>query len=128
MKALWGIVDLADLLHLLLPLLLLFPEFALAGDIAAIAFCGDVFGDGADRFSGNDLAADRRLDRHFEELLRDHLHQLCADRPPFLFGFSAVDEAGEGIDRLFVHSDLEFDDIAFFIVIELIIEGAVAAW
>ena len=108
-----GDVDLADLFHFLFALFLLFPELALAGDVAAVAFGGDVFGDGADGFAGDDFAADGGLDGDFEELLRDDFFELGADGAPFGFGFGAVDEAGEGVDGLFVDADFEFDDVAF---------------
>ena len=53
--------DLAELPHPLLTLALFGPQFTLSGDIAAIAFCGDVFAQGGDGFAGNDLPADGGL-------------------------------------------------------------------
>jgi hypothetical protein len=74
-KADWGILHPPDLLHLLLALLLLFPELALARDIAAIALGGDILGDGAQGLPRDDLAADGGLDGDLELLHRDDLEQ-----------------------------------------------------
>src|SRR5882757_10006367 len=64
-------VDLAELAHLLLALFLLVEELALAADVAAIAFRRHVLAQGAERFAGDDLAADRGLDRDHEHVARD---------------------------------------------------------
>src|SRR3954465_7873800 len=55
-------VDLAELPHLLLAFLLLFEKFSFAGDVAAVAFRGDVLAQRAHRLAGDHLAADGRLD------------------------------------------------------------------
>src|ERR1700744_4177177 len=78
-------VDLAELAHLLLALFLLVEELALAGDVAAVAFGGDVFPERRDGLAGDDLAADGRLDRDLEEMARDQLFQLLAHHPPARF-------------------------------------------
>ena len=122
-----GDVDFADFLHLLFALFLFFPEFALTGDVAAVALGGDVFGDRADGFSADDLAADSRLNRHFEELLRNDFFELGADGSAFCFGLGTVDKAGEGIDRFFIDSDFKFDNVALVVSIEFVVKGAVAA-
>src|SRR3712207_6875935 len=54
----------------LLALLLLFEQLALAADVAAVALGEHVLTLGLDRLAGNDLRADRRLDRHVEHLAR----------------------------------------------------------
>src|SRR4051794_26811036 len=64
-------VDLAELPHLLLAFLLLLKKFALTRDVAAVAFRGDVLAQRADGFAGDDLAADRGLDRDLEHVRRD---------------------------------------------------------
>ena len=120
-------VDFADLLHPLLTFFLLFPQFSFTGDVAAVAFCSDVLGDGADGFACDDFTADRCLDGDFELLHRDDFDEFFADGAAFAFSFGAVDEAGEGIDRLFIDADLKFDDVAFLIAIEFVIKRAVAA-
>ena len=118
---------LAELLHLLFSLLLFFPQFPFAGDVATIAFGGDVLGDGSDGLARDDLTADGALDGHFELLFGDDVFEFFADGAPLGFGFRAVDEAGKGVDGLFVDADLEFDDVALFVTVEFVIKGAVAA-
>src|SRR3982751_2468203 len=66
-------VDLAELPHLLLAFLLLLQKFALTSDVAAVALCGDVLAQGADGFTRDHLAADRRLDRDLEHVRRGQL-------------------------------------------------------
>ena len=71
-------LHLAELAHPLLALFLLVEELALAGDVAAIAFGGDVLAQGRDGFAGDDLAADGGLDRDLEHMARDQVLQLLA--------------------------------------------------
>ena len=52
----------ANFLHALFALFLFFEEFALAGDVAAVAFGGDVLAEGADCRAGNDLGTNGGLD------------------------------------------------------------------
>src|SRR5436190_12334657 len=60
---LWN-VDGAEGFHALFPFLLFLEQLAFAGDVAAVAFGGDIFAQGADGFAGDDLAADGPLDGH----------------------------------------------------------------
>src|SRR5712675_826234 len=70
-------VDLAELPHLLLAFLLLFQKLALASDVAAIAFRGDVLAQRTHGLARDHLAADRGLDRDLEHVRRDQfLHLL----------------------------------------------------
>lgn len=78
--------DLAELLHLFLPLLLFFPQFSFTGDVATVALRCDVFGEGADGLARDDFAADGPLDRHFELLFGDDVFEFFADGAPL--GFS----------------------------------------
>src|SRR6476661_6907291 len=64
-------LDAADRLHPLLSRLLLFEQLALARDVAAVAFGQHVLAQGLDALAGDDLRADRRLDRDVEHLTRD---------------------------------------------------------
>src|ERR1700691_3643619 len=56
-------VDAADGLHPLLAFLLLLQQFALAGDVTAIALGQHVFADRANVLARNDFGADRLLNR-----------------------------------------------------------------
>src|SRR5580765_5880838 len=69
---LWNL-DLADLLHAPLALLLFLEELALTGDVAAVALRGNVLAQGLDGLTGDHLGADRRLDHHLEHLAGDQL-------------------------------------------------------
>src|SRR3954464_12179454 len=71
-------LDLAELAHALLALLLLLEELALAGDVAAVALRGHVLAQRPDGLPRDDLAADSGLDRDLEHVLRDELAQLLA--------------------------------------------------
>ena len=73
------------------------------------------------------FAADGCLDGDFELLHGDHFDEFFADRASFAFGFGAVDEAGEGIDGLFIDADFELDDIADLVFFKFVIERAIAA-
>src|SRR5512145_453840 len=75
-KRLLGDLDRADLLHALLPLLLLLQQLALARDIAAVAFRQHVLAQRLHILARDDMAADRRLDRDVEHLARNQGSQL----------------------------------------------------
>src|SRR6185369_10825004 len=74
-------VDLAELAHLLLALLLLVEELALACRVAAVALGRHVLAERRDRLAGDDLSADRRLDRDLEKMLRNELLELLDEHP-----------------------------------------------
>src|SRR5688500_18675023 len=83
-------VDAADALEALFAFLLLFQELALSGDVAAVALGGDVFADGLDGLAGDDLAADRRLERDLEQVaVVCFLHE---DKQPVAAGLRVVGE------------------------------------
>ena len=117
--------DLADLFHPLFSLLLLFPELSFPGNVAAVALGGDVFREGREGFSGDDFSADGGLDGDFKLLTGNDFLELFADGAPFGFGFAGMDEAGEGVDGLFVDLDFELDDGADLVFIEFVVKGAV---
>src|SRR5688500_5078821 len=70
--------DVAIFAHAGLALLLLLEELALAGGVAAVAFRGDVLAKRRDGLAGDDLAADRRLDRDLEHVARDEVLEALA--------------------------------------------------
>lgn len=63
-----GDFDPADLPHALFALFLFFEQLAFAGDVASVALGGNVLADSLDRFAGDDLGADGRLERNVELL------------------------------------------------------------
>src|SRR5215207_6804269 len=74
-EGLLGHLDLPHLLHALLARFLLLEQLSLAGHVAAVALGDDVLAHWPDRLSGDDLGADRRLDRDLELLPRNLLAQ-----------------------------------------------------
>src|SRR5437868_6884671 len=64
-------LHLAELAHLLLALFLLVQQLALAADVAAITFGGDVLAQRRQRLTGDHLAADGSLDRDLEHVARN---------------------------------------------------------
>src|SRR5204863_3058862 len=75
-------LDAADLLHPLLAFLLLLEQLALAADVAAVALGDHVLADGLDGLAGDDLRADRGLDRDLELLPRDLFAEPLDERAP----------------------------------------------
>src|SRR2546423_14675059 len=74
-------VDLAELAHALLALLLLLQELALARDVAAVALGEHVLPERAHRLARNDAPAERRLDRDLEHVRRGELLPLLDPGP-----------------------------------------------
>ena len=89
-------LDRAELAHFLLAFLLLLQQLLLAGDVAAVALGQHVLAHGPDRLSGDDLAADGRLDGHLEELARDVLLQLLAELAGAAVGLLPVGDEAQG--------------------------------
>ena len=56
------------------------------------------------------------------------LERLTAQRPAAGFRLGAVDDAGEGIDRVAVHHDVELGQIAFLIAVEVIVGAFLLAF
>ena len=95
-RRLWDL-HFAKLAHPLLALLLLLQQLALARDVAAIALRRHIFRQRAQRLTCDDPTADRRLDRNLEQLPRDQILQLAADRPPARLGRIAMRDERQSI-------------------------------
>src|SRR5262249_43907860 len=80
----------AHALHALLAFLLLFQQLSLARHVAAVALGRHVFAHRLDRLAGNDLSADRRLQRDLEQVLVDFFLQPHQQLPPALLGLGAM--------------------------------------
>src|SRR3954469_11930782 len=104
-------VDLAELPHLLLAFLLLLQKLAFARDVAAVALGGDVLAQRADGFAGDDLAADRSLDRNHEHVGRDQILHLLDHGAAAALGAGTMHQHAERIDRLGVDEDLHLDEV-----------------
>src|ERR1700687_655579 len=120
-------VDLADALHALFAFFLLFEEFALAGNVAAVALGQNVLADGRNRLAGDHSAADGRLDRHLEHLPRNELSQA---RHQFASAFKrhfAVNDQRQRIDRFARDQHIQFDEVGFAVARKVIVQRSVAA-
>ena len=71
--------NLAEGAEVLLSHLLALEELALSGDVAAVAFGGDVLPHCAHCLSGDDLAADGPLYRYLELMARDFVFEADAN-------------------------------------------------
>src|SRR5277367_1187006 len=70
-ESLLGDVHAADALHAFFAFFLFFEEFAFTGNVTAVAFGDNVLADWANRFAGDDAAADGGLYGDFEHLSRN---------------------------------------------------------
>src|SRR5262249_14315795 len=120
-------LHLSELAHPLLSFLLLVEELALTGDVAAVAFRGDVFAQRTDRLARNHLAADRRLDRNLEEVARNEVLEFLAHRPAARLRALAIDDDGKRIDGIAIDEDRHLDEVALFVTLDVIIEARIAA-
>src|SRR5208282_3229386 len=116
-------LDLAELAHALLALLLLVQELALARDVAAVALGGHVLAQGRDGLARDDAPPDRRLDRDLEELPRDELLEALAEQAAALLGAAPVHDDGERVHGLAVHQDGELDEVALAVALDVIVEA-----
>src|SRR5437016_889441 len=104
-------LDPADLLHPLLPRLLLLEQLALARDVAAVALRDHVLAHRLHGLAGDDLRADRGLDRDLELLARDLLREPLRHRAPRRVRLVAVDDHRQRVDRVARQQDVELDEI-----------------
>src|SRR5262245_23817246 len=84
-------IDLAEAPHLLLSRLLLLQQLALASDVAAITFRGDVLPERADRLARDHLAADGSLNGNFEQMARDEILELVHHGAAARIGAATID-------------------------------------
>src|SRR6476659_8367853 len=93
-------LDRPDLLHALLPRLLLLEQLALARDVAAVALREHVLAPRLDRLARDHARADGGLDGNVELLSRDFLLQPLDERTAALVCRVTVDDQRESVDRL----------------------------
>src|SRR6266852_2515406 len=119
-------LDLADLLHALLALLLLLEQLALARDVAAVALGGDILAHGLDSLARDHAAADGRLDGDFIELPRNDGAQLLGQALALLVGLVPVHDDGQGVHGIAVEQDVELDHVRLAELEEVVVERGVA--
>src|SRR5205814_192781 len=98
-KSLLWDIDFTDALHAALSLFLLFQQFALTRDIAAIALCQDVLAHRMHGLACDDLRPDRSLDGYLKHLARDQFSHLGGERTSTFVGEIAVNDGRECVHR-----------------------------
>ena len=121
-----GDVDFAEGFHFCFPLFLLLEELALSGDVAAVAFGGDVLAHRGDRFAGDDIASDRGLDRDDEHLGGDDFLEFGGEVAAALDRFVAVDDGREGLDGFRGDEHVHFDHVGGAVAGVFIVHRTVA--
>src|SRR6476659_6482592 len=71
----------ADGFHPFLSFFLFFEKFAFAGNVTAVAFCGDILLHRSDGLAGDNFVADCRLDGDLEHLPRNQLFHFLSQLP-----------------------------------------------
>src|SRR3954470_13914109 len=104
-------LDAPDLLHPLLSLLLALEELALARDVAAVALGDHVLAEGLDGLTGDDVRADRGLDRDVVLLAGDLRAQLLGQRAADAVGLVAMHEHRQRVDGLAGQQDIELYEV-----------------
>src|SRR4029077_20876131 len=104
-------LDRPDPLHPLLSLFLLLEQLPLPGDIATVTFGKDVLAHRSDGFAGDDVTADRRLDRDLEHLAWNQLLEPLGQVAPDGLGLVAMDDHRQRVDRLAVHEDVDLGEV-----------------
>ena len=96
----------ANLFHTFLTFFLLVEQFALTGDVAAVAFGGNVFAEGFDGASRYDFGAYGGLDGYVELMSWYQVFEFLADVFAKLVGVALVDEAAHSVHRFAVEQDV----------------------
>src|SRR5438552_10223773 len=119
-------LDLADLLHALLALLLILEQLALARDVAAVALGGDILAHGLDGLARDDAAPDGGLDGDLVELPRDDAAELFRQRLALLVGLVAVGDHAQRVHGVAVEQDVELDHVRLAKLEKVVVERRVA--
>ena len=108
-----------------LPSFCLFSSLFFSRDVAAIELGGDVLSVRLDVRAGDDLAADRRLDRHLEVLARDELLEFVGHLLAVVVGLVLVNDRAEGVDGIAVQENVDTDQRVLGVAVLLVIERGV---
>src|SRR5262249_40885575 len=118
--------DLADLLHAFLTGGLLGPQFALAGDVAAVALGRHVLLDGSDGLASNNPAADGRLNSDLEQMPINFAAEFLYELTATALGKTTMNNRGQGIHTLARHQNVQTHEVRLAVAEEVIIHRAVA--
>ena len=103
-------------------MLLLLKKLSLSGDIAAVTLRKNVFAERLYCAPGDHPAPNRSLNWDFELMPIDKLFHLLHDSLPVVEGELSVDNHTQSINRLLVDLDVELDEVALLIAVELVVE------
>src|SRR5436190_672740 len=120
-------LDRADLLHPLLPLLLVLEQLALARDVAAVALRDHVLALRLHGLARDDASADRRLDCDVEHLPRDLLAELLDEEAAAVVREVAVDDERERVNGVAADEHVHADEIPGLEADEVVVERRIAA-
>src|SRR6476659_7656217 len=120
-------LDRPDLLHALLPRLLLLEQLALARDVAAVALREHVLPLRLHGLARDDPRADRGLDGDVEHLARNLLAELVDEQPTPVVREVAVNDEGQCIDGLAANEHVDANELPRLEAGEVVVEGRVAA-
>ncbi len=126
-KSLLGQFHVAHSFHALFAFFLFFQQLALAGDVAAIAFCGYILAEGGNSFPGDYFLANGRLDGNHEKLARNGALELERQGAPVLIGLVLVDNYRKRIDWFPVQHNVKPHQVGLLVAAGLVINGSVAA-
>ena len=115
------------MLHAFLACFLLFKEFALARNIAAIALGDHVLAQGFDCLTRDDVGTDGGLDRDVIHLTRNDLAHLAHHRAAAVLGLGAVHDDGQRIDFVAIEQNVHLDHVGSAVLLELIVHRGIAA-
>jgi hypothetical protein len=124
-RTLWYL-DIAYHTHTFFALLLFLEEFSLSGNITAVTLSGNIFSEGRYGRAGNNFPADSALNSDFELLFRDFVFQPFANPEGSFPGVVMMDKNGERVNLFAVDEYVEFGEIAFAVINNLIIKRTIA--
>ena len=104
-------LNVANLLHALLTLLLLFEQFTLTAHVTTIALCRYVLAHLLHRFSGNNFGAYSSLDSNVELLTRNQLLQFLAHAAPKGLSIVKMGQCRECIHRVSIEQDVKLNQL-----------------
>ena len=106
---------------------MLFEEFLLASDVAAVALGKNVFAHRLHGFAGDDARADGCLNGDLEELTGNVLLQFFGDLAGAGVCLVLVNDEGESVHLIAVQEKIELDEFARNIAFEFVVQRRVAA-
>src|SRR5699024_5809500 len=105
---------------------LLLKQFAFTSYVPSVTFGKDVLTHGFDGGTGDDLLSDGSLYGHFELLARNQCLELFHTKLATLIGKVTVDYETQRTHLLVVQQDIHFDEPAFLVADQFVVEGCIS--